>query len=205
MSRVLDVHAAAISAGLDQSRTAVLSGLDSATRSSLPVLPNPNAQLLSDLMALNAIDSLQDGSCPLVSVLNIALQLTKGRSEAVVFRAALDVIEAKVDDRDRRRLLIGDWSVERPSKAAAAPSMELILRDDGSLSARYLAPAADTAARAGQWRILAFDLLEIRILGPGRIEMISEYHLSGITADRFEARSTNGEAFVWSRRKQGSQ
>jgi hypothetical protein len=86
---LLELHAAAIRAGLTRSRQALLGGIDARVVASLPSAPNAAAELLMDLTELNRMGRLADGTVPLRSWLETAVALTGPRTEASVFQSAL--------------------------------------------------------------------------------------------------------------------
>jgi hypothetical protein len=90
---LLEVHAAVVRAGLAHSREVLLLGIDPHLVASLPSAPNPAAQILSDLSALNEIGQLTDGTIPLQIWLMNAEALTGPRREGEVFRRALAAID----------------------------------------------------------------------------------------------------------------
>src|SRR5690349_18872329 len=87
--QIRQIHDAAVRAGLSPLRSALLAGIDSRFVMSLPSAPSPSAQLLNDLMELNQITSLTDGTTPLFDWLSNACLLAGLRHEADVFRVAL--------------------------------------------------------------------------------------------------------------------
>jgi hypothetical protein len=91
-SRILEIHGAALTAGLDL--TALRSGLGPALVASLPSGTTPAAQLLIDLNELNRIDAV-DGSVPLRTWLKTAAHLAAVRREAELFLRALDALDSK--------------------------------------------------------------------------------------------------------------
>lgn len=82
---IVRVHRSAITAGLHFDRHALLAGLDPAISAALPIMPNPGAQLLSDLHTLNQTRPL-DGSTPLLCWLSNAIALRTAHREVEVFR-----------------------------------------------------------------------------------------------------------------------
>jgi hypothetical protein len=98
-TQILRLHMASVSAGLAESRTALLGGLDVAFVTTLPAALNPSAQILNDLTALNAIPELRGGTVPLRVWLETAMQLAGSRVEADVFREALSLLGAAEQHR----------------------------------------------------------------------------------------------------------
>src|SRR4051812_487936 len=88
------LHAATLGARLTDSRTALLGSIDSAFVDSLPTLPNPSGQILSDLNTLNAAAPLADGSVPLQTWLENAAALAGQRAESLVFLELLEATRA---------------------------------------------------------------------------------------------------------------
>jgi Effector-associated domain 5 len=104
--QILELHAAAISAGLSTCRVALLAGIDREIVAALPGGPNDAARLLSDLDALNQI-SPGDGSILLKTWLQNAIRLLSKHPAAGVFERCLasleqasapGVVSQKVDD-----------------------------------------------------------------------------------------------------------
>lgn len=86
---LLGVHAAAVRAGLNQVRGALLGGIDSALVAGFPGSSTPASQQLTDLDDLNKLGRVPDGSVPLATWLTNALALVGPRREAGVFQDAL--------------------------------------------------------------------------------------------------------------------
>src|SRR5512132_3683407 len=87
--QIRQVHDAAVRAGLSPSRSALLAGIDARFVLGLPNAPSPSAQLLNDLMEMNQVTALIDGTTPLFDWLSNASLLAGPRHEADVFRVAL--------------------------------------------------------------------------------------------------------------------
>jgi hypothetical protein len=90
---LLLLHAAAVDAGLASVRDELLASIEPALTASLPSVPHPAAQLLSDLGTLNRIQ-LEDGSTPIEIWLRNAIALSKPRVEARTFQRVLASIAA---------------------------------------------------------------------------------------------------------------
>src|SRR5688572_21978421 len=88
-ARILELHAAAVSAHLMGSRDALLAGLGPAFVAGLPHARSPAEQILQDLDALNSVGALTDGTVPLAVWLGNAVALAGAREESAVFRRAL--------------------------------------------------------------------------------------------------------------------
>jgi hypothetical protein len=88
------LHAASVRARLTDSRTALLGSIEPSFVDSLPTLPNPSGQILSDLNTLNAAATLADGSVPIRTWLENAVALAGRRAEALVFREILEATRA---------------------------------------------------------------------------------------------------------------
>lgn len=86
--QVRELCDAAIQLGLAHQRMVLLAGLNE-VEAMLPSASDPAGQLLSDLLKLNAMGRLRDGTVPLVTWLETALHLTKVRIESEVFERAL--------------------------------------------------------------------------------------------------------------------
>jgi hypothetical protein len=100
---ILRVHAAAISALANTSRTALLGGLPAEMIARFPLAAGPAEQILCDLNALNAERALVGGHKPLVIWLANASALASLRPEYVIFEQA------------------PRWMVARESTVAPAP------------------------------------------------------------------------------------
>src|SRR5262245_40621544 len=96
-AEILRLHAAIVSMGRD--RVALLGGLDPTFVAGLPAARDPSGQILSDLHELNRAERLTDGSVPLRTWLETAVQLAGPRVEAAVFREALAYLAAPPGDR----------------------------------------------------------------------------------------------------------
>src|SRR5262249_15631559 len=70
----------------------LLAGMDLSFRASLPALPRPDEQILSDLHAINHAGKCADASAPLNIWLTNALRLAGPREQAEVFRRAIESI-----------------------------------------------------------------------------------------------------------------
>jgi hypothetical protein len=88
--QILEVHMAAVAAGLGDHRGALLAGIAREVLAALPSASSPNAQLLVDIDALNELETLVDASIPLAVWLANAASLTPLRKEAAVFVDALE-------------------------------------------------------------------------------------------------------------------
>src|SRR6185503_9322741 len=77
---------------------------------SLPTLPSPSAQILSDLNTLNAMRPLSFGSAPIETWIENAAALAGGRAEAQVFLEVLEAtresVRAPPDERDEPLFLV---------------------------------------------------------------------------------------------------
>lgn len=87
--QIRQVHDAAIRANLAHSRNVLLVGINPSFTLSLPTVASPSEQILMDLMEMNRVGQLGDGTVPLVDWLNNALVLAGPRREADVFRVLL--------------------------------------------------------------------------------------------------------------------
>ena len=85
---ILEIHAAAISAGMAGSQIALLSGLDSGFVAGLPHDGSPGERLLATLHVLNAA-RLANGSVPLRAWLANAIAIAGGKVEQRVFELAI--------------------------------------------------------------------------------------------------------------------
>lgn len=92
--QIRHVYDAAVRAGLSPSRGALLAGIDPRFVLSLPTAPSPSAQLLNDLMEMNQVTALTDGTTPLFDWLSSAMLLAGPRHEADVFRDALASVKS---------------------------------------------------------------------------------------------------------------
>lgn len=91
--QILELHAAAVDAGLSGSRIALLSGVPPAFVASIPEVALPNEQLLADLSALNSAGRLADGTLGMEVWLKNAAMLTRARSVHLVFERYLVGLE----------------------------------------------------------------------------------------------------------------
>jgi effector-associated domain 5 (EAD5)-containing protein/effector-associated domain 1 (EAD1)-containing protein len=96
-AQIQQIRDAAIRAGLDQSRKALLSGIDQGFVSTLHHSSNPGEQLLLDLSELNRVEMLADGAVPLIAWLTNAEALAGPRAEAAVFHVALEALKIMAD------------------------------------------------------------------------------------------------------------
>jgi hypothetical protein len=85
--RIRGLVDAAIDAGIEGQRIALVAGIDAKFLALLPVSPSPLAQMQMDLHALNVV--LADGSVPLLRWVQNAHLLAGPRAAATVFEAAL--------------------------------------------------------------------------------------------------------------------
>jgi hypothetical protein len=106
--KVLELHAAAMSAGL--TRAGLLVGIHPGFVASLRIGSSPSEQLLLDLAAINGVERLTDGSVPLRAWLGNAVSLLAGRPESQVFAEALRLVGGEPD------------AVSTPVPQAAAPA-----------------------------------------------------------------------------------
>lgn len=89
-----EIHSAAVSIGLAESRAGLLAGLNSALVGTLRLARTPGEQLLCDICALNDIERLTDGTIPIVQWLRNALVLIGPREESNTFMRALHICDA---------------------------------------------------------------------------------------------------------------
>lgn len=82
---IRELQAAALSADLARSRDALLAGIDGAIVAGLRTAPNPAAQIMSDLDALNKTGALADDTVPLDIWIANAAHLASMRREAAIF------------------------------------------------------------------------------------------------------------------------
>jgi hypothetical protein len=87
---IIEIYEAAVTMRLVESRTALMAGTRPDFVATLPSATNQAAQTLSDLHALNEIESLADGSCPLSTWLLNATALAGPRKEAWILKAFLN-------------------------------------------------------------------------------------------------------------------
>jgi hypothetical protein len=97
---ILNVHKAALRAGLMGSRDALLAGIDRRFVYRITRASSPSDQLLIDLDELNDAEVLDDGTVPLAQWLQNASHLGEARREVSVFQNALEVIESFVAEGD---------------------------------------------------------------------------------------------------------
>lgn len=91
-NELLELREAIISAGLSESRQALLATIASDFVAGLPVVKRPGEQILSDLDVLSTTGKLTDGSIPIVIWLKNALALAEPRKESEVFRRVLNEV-----------------------------------------------------------------------------------------------------------------
>jgi serine/threonine protein kinase len=147
---ILNLHAAVLSARLVESRHALLSGIRERFVAGLPHAVAPSEQILRDLDVLNAAGTLTGGTVPLAIWLRTAVALAGSRTEAAVFKAALErctpPVPAYVDDETRRTCGLLDAARERKRAlqevgfSTAEVEIEILslrrqLRDGGQLKA----------------------------------------------------------------------
>ena len=87
--QILDLHAAAISTRVAPDRSLLIARLPPPLVNGLPAASTPSAQILSDLLQLNSIEQLVDGSVPLETWIENAIPLFEG-GEKAVFQGALE-------------------------------------------------------------------------------------------------------------------
>lgn len=104
-TELLELHAAALSAGMADVRPGSLARIPSDFVASLKVTAVPSEQLLSDLSAMNTAGSLMDGSVPLETWLHNAVALAGGRRETVVFKRLLEQVQERTITEARGRAL----------------------------------------------------------------------------------------------------
>ncbi len=97
LDTLLELHAAALSAGLVAQRGAMLGGLSPSFIASISLASSPGAQLNVDIQTLSnngpALLVLADGSLPIVTWLKNAIHLAGPRLESLVFKRVLATIE----------------------------------------------------------------------------------------------------------------
>src|SRR5262249_54023863 len=89
-AELVKLHGAIVSAGLVESRDALLTGIDTSFVATLPRDATPSAQILRDIGILNNAGTLTDGTLPLSIWLLNAVALVGGRAESEIFRAAIE-------------------------------------------------------------------------------------------------------------------
>ncbi|MFV2120716.1 hypothetical protein ACE14D_20660 [Streptomyces sp. Act-28] len=89
---ILAVRDAALDAGLAEPavRPLLFDGIMPRYRATLPLLAAPGPQVQSDLVEMNRVERLVDGSVPLETWLRNAVAQTSAAAPAVVFQQALD-------------------------------------------------------------------------------------------------------------------
>ncbi|MEP7124305.1 MAG: hypothetical protein ABJE95_25480 [Byssovorax sp.] len=106
--QVMRLHEAIVSSGLARSRYVLLVGIAEEIVSGLPNAPDPAAQILGDINALNARGRLRDGSVPVARWIENAAVLSGLRVEETIFRDALRELKLKPpaevasESRDRK-------------------------------------------------------------------------------------------------------
>jgi hypothetical protein len=117
---ILQIHAAAISAGLASSQTALLSGLDARLVAGLPHEGPPGERLLATLHALNQA-RLTNGSIPLRTWLTNAVAIAGGKVETNVFEQAIAALEQAITALRDAASSSGVNTALGPPEPAAAP------------------------------------------------------------------------------------
>jgi tetratricopeptide (TPR) repeat protein len=112
---ILELHEAAIAAGLSRSREALIAGLDLGFVAGIRGAPSPAEQLLVDLHALNEAGARADGRGPLGIWLANAARLAGPRSQAAVFERARDALSVGASSSPSRAT--GSSSTDRVSIA----------------------------------------------------------------------------------------
>lgn len=108
----LQLHRAALGAGLGRSRQALLAGISDEFVASLPSADNPSAQILSDINVMMSAGALQDGIRPLMLWLQNAAQLARPRQWVKIFEVTLQ----RHDAANKAR---GDVNEDRRSRGDA--------------------------------------------------------------------------------------
>jgi hypothetical protein len=112
---ILEIHAAALAAGLTRSRDALLAGLDQGFVAGMPLAASPTDQVMLDLDGLAKAERLLDGTVPLQRWLATAAQLAGRRAEAKVFARYRDRLGPMPAARD-------DGPAKSPPKPTPQPA-----------------------------------------------------------------------------------
>ena len=155
---ILRLHAAAISAHLSSSRSALLAGLPQKLVADLPDHYPPGEQILRDLNALNEARVLVDGREPIAFWLANAAALAGSRPEYTIFERAplrigtsgsplvVDVVGGDVPDGPDDRRPVGVVSGEPDTKNGPKPRKEESYARAWLPSALFLLPVVITVA-----------------------------------------------------------
>lgn len=113
---------------------------------SLPVIAAPAVQLMSDLMRMNGVERLVDGSVPLETWLANAVRLTLEAGPRAVFERALDVVATSASGEPDIGVA-GDVSEVKE---------EIVFRDD-TLAVGFLAAGAAASRSVGRILVTPFE------------------------------------------------
>lgn len=147
LNEVVNAAMAAGLAGQDQ-RTLLLSSIDRAVVLGLNTLQAPQLQLRSDLVSLNTIERLADGSVPLQLWLSEASTLTAGRVEEAVFRSYQAMVAAEAS---------GQPQMPEPASLPEVVNNEAIIHQDDMVAVGFLAQGAVAGRSVAKVLVPRFD------------------------------------------------
>lgn len=145
-----EVVAAAATAGLtgQDQRNILLSSIDQAIVLNLNTIQAPQLQLRSDLVSLNTIERLADGSVPLQAWLSQAATLAAGRVEEAVFRKYEAEVTAEAS---------GQAQLPDPATLPEVVNNEAIVHQDDMVAFGFLAQGAVAGRSVAKLLVPRFD------------------------------------------------
>jgi endonuclease G, mitochondrial len=144
-----EVVATAVAAGLaDRDYRRLLLASVPAIRGYLNDVGAPDLQLRSDLVALNGIERLADGSVPLQLWLGEAANLTAGRVQEAAFRRYQDKVAAEAS---------GQPPLPEPSSLPEVVNNEAIVHEDDMVAVGFLAEGATAGRSVAKLLVPRFD------------------------------------------------
>jgi endonuclease G len=145
-----EVVQAATAAGLtDQPRRDyLLSSIDRMVALNLNVIPVPQLQLRSDLVSLNGIERLADGSVPLQLWLRQASTLAAGRTEDAVFRRYQEKVAVEAS---------GQPALPDPASLPEVINNEAIIHQDDMVAFGFLTQGAIAGISVAKLLVPRFD------------------------------------------------
>lgn len=145
--RLREFRDAAMSAGvgIPEKRDLLLAGIDSLITSDLKLYSGPRDQIYGDLIALNRIERVADGSVPILIWLDNAEDQAKPRPQAAIFGNARDEVAAQTE--------------VRPPIAPAPPPKEPIeiIAQDENLPVGFLRKGYEAAISVAKLLVHRYD------------------------------------------------
>jgi endonuclease G len=148
--RLREFREAAMSAGVGspEKRDLLLAGIDRRITGGLKIFTGPRDQLYGDLVALNSIERVADGSVPLLIWLDNAEDLAKPLQQAAVFAAARREVAERTEVH----------SVIAPVEPAAIPEEAMeITPPDGELPVSFLPRGYEAAKSVAKLLVRRYD------------------------------------------------